>query len=158
MVCRLVACGTASRMQSGTKSTMRNLSRFLGLGLPVFSPYRHRRDRGAPKPRKKKQKRYDYACTVLTVHRFPFSFLCLHKYCVKSGSRLRVCFVGAGAAPGIVDQLRRWLAHLSCALTFSRPAVSASICLCWRVMIASCSCTWRCSLRNSLSSIAFTAS
>jgi len=28
--------------------------------LTPHSPNRHRRDRGAPKPRKKKQKRYDY--------------------------------------------------------------------------------------------------
>jgi len=44
----------------------------------------------------------------------------------------------------------------SCALTFCRPAVSASICFCKRAMVAPCSCTVLCSLRNSLSSIAFT--
>jgi hypothetical protein len=36
------------------------------------SPYRHGRDCGTPKPRKKKQKRYDYACGVLIIHRFTF--------------------------------------------------------------------------------------
>ena len=46
----------------------------------------------------------------------------------------------------------------SCALTFCRPAVNASICFCWRAMVAPCSCTTRCSLRNSFSNIAFTAS
>ena len=52
---------------------------FFGLGLRACSPYLRRRDCGPPKPRKKKQKRYDYACAVLIVHRFPFSFLCSHK-------------------------------------------------------------------------------
>ena len=40
----------------------------------LSSPYRYGRDCGTPKPRKKKQKRYDYACAVLIFHRFPFSF------------------------------------------------------------------------------------
>src|SRR4029077_10951150 len=44
----------------------------------------------------------------------------------------------------------------SCALTFCRPAVSTSICFCWRAMIAPCSSILRCALRNSLSNIAFT--
>src|SRR5262249_8479328 len=44
-------------------------------GFRVCSPYRHGRDRGTPKPGKKKQKRYDYACAVLIIHRFPFSLL-----------------------------------------------------------------------------------
>jgi hypothetical protein len=29
-----------------------------------------------PKPRKKKQKRYDSSCAVLIVHRFPETYLC----------------------------------------------------------------------------------
>src|SRR5437667_3415110 len=39
-----------------------------------------------------------------------------------------------------------------------RPAVSAAICFCSLARIAPCSSTLRCSLRNSLSNIAFTAS
>ena len=73
-------------MQSATQSAMHNCA--VGLGFRVCSPYRHGRDCSTPKPGKKKQKRYDYACAVLIDHRFPFSFLCLHKYCVRSGSRL----------------------------------------------------------------------
>jgi hypothetical protein len=46
----------------------------------------------------------------------------------------------------------------SCALTFCSPAVSVSICFCWRAIVASCSSFLECSLRNSLSNIAFTAS
>src|SRR5882724_819117 len=44
----------------------------------------------------------------------------------------------------------------SWALTFCRPAASASICFCWCAMVASCCSFLRCSLRNSLSNIAFT--
>ena len=46
----------------------------------------------------------------------------------------------------------------SCARSFCRSAVTASICFCKRAMIASCSSIRRCALRNSLSNIAFTAS
>jgi hypothetical protein len=79
MRCHSVACGTVSQTQSATQLAMRNLFCFLGLGLLACSPYLHRRDCGAPKPRKKKQKRYDYGCAVVIVHRFPFSFLSSHK-------------------------------------------------------------------------------
>ena len=41
------------------------------------------------------------------------------------------------------------LAAASCALTFCRPALSASICFCWRAIVAAWSCTVLCSLRNS---------
>jgi hypothetical protein len=47
----------------------------VGFGFRVYSPYRHGRDGGTPKPGKEKQKRYDYACAVLVIHRFPFSLL-----------------------------------------------------------------------------------
>jgi hypothetical protein len=47
---------------------------FPALRFDVFSPQRDGRYRGAPKPWKEKQKRYDYACAVLTVHNFQ-SFL-----------------------------------------------------------------------------------
>jgi len=60
------------RLWYGTQSAMRNLFRFLGLGLRVYSPYRHCRGCGSRQPGKKKQKRYDYGCAVLIVHRFPF--------------------------------------------------------------------------------------
>ncbi len=54
----------------------------------------------------------------------------------------------------------------SCSLTFCNPAVSASICFCWRAivawksffscaMVAACSCILPWSLRNSLSNVAF---
>jgi hypothetical protein len=46
----------------------------------------------------------------------------------------------------------------SCALTFCRPAASASICFCCCAIVVFNSCTVRCSLRNSLSNIAFTCS
>lgn len=59
--------------QSATQSAMRNCP--VGFGFRVCSPYRHDRDCGTPKPGKKKQKRYDYACAVLVIHRFPFSLL-----------------------------------------------------------------------------------
>jgi hypothetical protein len=74
-----IGCGTVSQAQSAMQSAMRNLFCFLGLGLRACSPYRHRRDCGAPQPGKQKQKRYDYGCAVVIVHRFPFSFLCTHK-------------------------------------------------------------------------------
>ena len=61
------------RMQSETQSAMHNCA--VGLGFRVCSPYCHGQDCGTPKPRKKKQKRYDYACAVLIIHRFPFSLL-----------------------------------------------------------------------------------
>src|SRR5206468_7851477 len=53
---------------------------------------------------------------------------------------------------------RDGLAAASCALTFCKPAVSASICFCWRAIISCWSRMLRCALRNSLSNIAFTAS
>ena len=40
-----------------------------GWGFHMCSPYRHGRDCGTTKPGKKKQKRYDYACAVLSIHR-----------------------------------------------------------------------------------------
>jgi len=47
----------------------------LGFGFRACSPYRRGRDCGTPKPGKKKQKRDDYACAVLIIHRFPFPLL-----------------------------------------------------------------------------------
>jgi hypothetical protein len=70
--CHSVGCGTTNRAPSATQSATRNLFCFLGLGLRACSPYLHRRDCATPKPRKKKQKRYDF-------HRFSFPFLCSHK-------------------------------------------------------------------------------
>jgi len=77
--CHSIGCGTVSQAQSATQTATRNLFCFLGLGLRACSPYRHRRDCGAAKPGKKKQKRYDYGCAVVIIHRFLFSFLCSHK-------------------------------------------------------------------------------
>jgi hypothetical protein len=45
-------------------SGVRNLVSFGGLARPECSPYLHRRDCSAPKPGKKKQKRYNYSCAV----------------------------------------------------------------------------------------------
>src|SRR5262249_937310 len=67
------ACGTPARMPSATQSATRNCP--VGFGFRACSPYRRGRDCGTPKPGKKKQKRYDYACAVLIIHRFPFPLL-----------------------------------------------------------------------------------
>jgi hypothetical protein len=70
MRCHSVGFGMASRTQSATQSGMRNLFCFLDLGFRVCLPYRHRRECSAPKPGKKKQKRYDYGHAILIVHSF----------------------------------------------------------------------------------------
>jgi hypothetical protein len=68
----------------------------------------------------------------------------------KLGELEALLIVQNGSAAGLLTS--------SCALTFCRPAASASICFYWRAVIAPSSCTVWCSLRNSLSNIAFTAS
>src|SRR6516162_10239959 len=70
---RSADCRMVNRMQSATQSAMHNCA--VGLGFRVCSPYCRGRDCGTPKPGKKKQNRYDYACDVLIIHRFPFSLL-----------------------------------------------------------------------------------
>lgn len=55
-------------------SGVRDLVFFVGLALPECSPYLHRRDCSAPKPGKKKQKRYNYSCAVQILHKFPLFF------------------------------------------------------------------------------------
>ena len=73
MCCQWIACGMPNQMQSATQSAIRNCP--VGFGFRVCLPQRLGRDCGTPKPGKKKQKRYDYACAVLVIHRFPFSLL-----------------------------------------------------------------------------------
>jgi hypothetical protein len=67
-------CGTAGHKRNQQRNRLCAIAP-LGFGFRVCSPYRHGRDCGTPKPGKKKQKRYGYACAVLVIHRFPFSLL-----------------------------------------------------------------------------------
>jgi hypothetical protein len=56
----------------------------------VCSPYRDRRDCGAPKPGKKKQKRYNYGCAILIFHRFPGTYLSSWNNRIRASFRRRV--------------------------------------------------------------------
>ena len=65
-----------SRPSYGDANAISNAKRLCAIapfsfGFRVCLPYRHGRGCGTPKPGKKKQKRYDNACAVLVIHRFP---------------------------------------------------------------------------------------
>jgi len=95
-----------------------------------------------------------------------FQFLNRHPRCSFASGASKLLPIVPAFAKSYSDGVRERAAgrHTVCgallssssAHTLCRPAVSASICLCWRSAFASNSWSLRCSFRNSLSNIAFT--